>query len=121
MVDNSKIEKIVAETMAANPDIQGMIVCDAKGKVIFGHTLTGDVKQAEISTQAVKIVTSAAQLLTGIDKGALKEVSITAEKGIVIILGDVQIVLAAIAGEAARESMGLLRIALKRALVSMVT
>ncbi len=121
MVDKSKIEKIVAETMSANPDIQGMIVCDAAGKVIFGHTLTGDVKQANVSSLAVKITTSAAQLLKEIDKGALKEVSIAGEMGIVIILGDVNMVLAAIAGETARESMGLLRIALRRALVSMVS
>ncbi|NWF95355.1 MAG: hypothetical protein HXY34_04360 [Candidatus Thorarchaeota archaeon] len=120
MVDKSKIEAIVAETMGANPDIQGMIVCDASGKVLFGHTITGGINHSEVASLSVKIAAISAQLVGGIDKGGLKEVDITADQGLVMILGDVKMVLAAISGEAARESMGLIRMALRRALVNMV-
>lgn len=120
MADKDKMEKIVADTMAANPDLEGMIVCDAKGKVMFGHTISGGVKQSDVADLAVKIAGASSKLTSGIDKGGLKEVSIASEKGFVIILGDVKLVLAAIAGEGAREAMGLLRMALRRALLAMV-
>ncbi|MGQ4870641.1 MAG: hypothetical protein ACP6IT_02250 [Candidatus Thorarchaeota archaeon] len=120
MVDKAKIEKIVADVMAANADIQGIVVCDAKGNVIFGHTITGDVKHAEVAKLAVKIAANSAQLVSGLDQGGLKEVTIASEKGLVVILGDVELVLAGIAGETAREAMGLIRIALRRALLNMV-
>lgn len=116
MVDKAKIEQVVAETMAANADIQGIIVCDAKSKILFSHTITGDVKHSDVAKLAVKIAADSAQLASSVDKGGLNEVSIASEKGFVIILGDEKLVLAGIAGEAARESLGLLRIALKRAL-----
>jgi hypothetical protein len=121
MIDKAKIEAIVAQTMAASADIQGMIVCDAKGKVLFGHTITGDIRHPEIAELAVKISATSAQLVAGVDKGGLKEIDLTADQGLVMILGDVKLVLTAIAGEAARESLGLLRMALRRALVSMVS
>ena len=120
MVDKAKIEKIVSETMAANADIQGMVVCDAKGDVVFGHCISESVNQANIARLVVKISANSSQLTSAIDKGGLKEVSVAAEDGYVIILGDVKMVLAGIAGEGAREQMGLIRMALKRALVSMV-
>ncbi len=120
MVDKAKIENIVSEVMAANADIQGIIVCDANGKVIFGHTVTDDIKHDEIAKLAVKIAGNSAQLVTGLEQGGLKEVTITSEKGLVVILGDVELVLAGIAGETAREAMGLIRIALRRALLNMV-
>jgi predicted regulator of Ras-like GTPase activity (Roadblock/LC7/MglB family) len=102
--------------MAANADIQGIVVCDAKSKVLFAHTITGDIKHSEVADLAVKIAANSATLSTSVDKGGLNEVSIASENGFIIILGDVKLVLAGIAGEAARESLGLLRIALKRAL-----
>ncbi len=120
MVDDAKIKDIVAETMADNTDIEGMIVCDAKGKVVFGHTITDDIKHNSVADLAVQIATNSSKLAAGIDKGGLKEVSISAEQGYIMILGDEKMVLAAIAGEGAREQMGLLRMALKRALVNMV-
>ncbi len=120
MVKKDKIEKIVAELMAANPDLEGIIVCDTKGKIIFGHTLSGGIRHEEVAGQIVKIAGSSSQLAIELDKGGLKEVSIASEKGYTIILGDVKLVLAALAGEGAREAMGLLRIALKRAIVTMV-
>ena len=116
MVDKAKIEQVVAETMAANADIQGIIVCDAKSKILFSHTITGDIKHSDVANLAVKIAANSAKLASSVDKGGLNEVSIASEKGFVIILGNEKLVLAAIAGEAARESLGLLRIALKRAL-----
>lgn len=120
MVDKSKIEQVVADTMAANADLEGIIVCDAKGKVVFGHTLAGGIKHADVAKLVVQIAASSSQLTASADKGGLKEVSIASEKGFVLILGDVKIVLAGIAGEGARESMGLLRMALKRALLTIV-
>jgi predicted regulator of Ras-like GTPase activity (Roadblock/LC7/MglB family) len=120
VVDKSKIEQVVADTMASNADIEGIIVCDAKGKVVFGHTLAGGIKHADVAKLVVQIAGSSSQLTTAADKGGLKEVSIASEKGFVIILGDVKLVLAGIAGEGARESMGLLRMALKRALLAIV-
>jgi predicted regulator of Ras-like GTPase activity (Roadblock/LC7/MglB family) len=120
VVDKEKIEKVVADTMASNADIEGIIVCDAKGKVVFGHTLAGGIKHADVAKLVVQIAANSSKLTASTDKGGLKEVSIASEKGFVIILGDVKVVLAAIAGEAARESMGLLRMALKRALLSIV-
>jgi predicted regulator of Ras-like GTPase activity (Roadblock/LC7/MglB family) len=119
-LDKSKIEKIVAEAMTAHPDLEGVIVSDMKGNVLFGHTLSGSVKHSDVASLSVKIAANSAQMSSGLDKGGLKEVSIESEKGYMIILGDVKLVLAAIAGDGARESMGLLRLALKRALVSMV-
>ncbi len=121
MVDESRIKTIVADTMAANADIQGMIVCDAEGNVVFGHTITGDIKHGEVANLAVNIASNSAQMVSGLDKGGLNEIAIAADKGLVIILGDVKLVLAAIAGENARESMGLIRMAVKRALVNMLT
>ncbi|MGY5854594.1 MAG: hypothetical protein RTU92_13580 [Candidatus Thorarchaeota archaeon] len=120
MVDKAKIENIVAETMASNPDLEGMIVCDAKGKVLFGHTLSGGIKHEDIANLTVKIAGNSAQLAGGLDKGGLKEVSIASEQGVIIILGDVKMVLAGVAGESAKESLGLLRIALKRALLAIL-
>lgn len=120
MVDKAKIEQVVADTMAANADIQGIIVCDAKSKVLFAHTITGDVNHTEVADLAVKIAANSSQLSSKIEKGGLNEVSIATEKGFIIILGDVKLVLAGIAGEGARESMGLLRMALKRALRTML-
>ncbi|MHA1934312.1 MAG: hypothetical protein ACW97A_03430 [Candidatus Thorarchaeota archaeon] len=120
MVDKAKVEKIVAETMASNADIQGIILSDAKGKVLFGHTLSGGVQHSDVAGLAVKIAANSSQLSAGLDKGGLKEVSIASEQGFVIILGDVKVVLAAFVGEEARESMGLVRMALKRALLSIV-
>ena len=70
---------------------------------------------------AVKIAGNSSQLSSGLDKGGLKEVSVAADNGYIVILGDVKVVLAGIAGEGARESMGLLRMALKRALMAMVS
>ena len=55
MVDKAKIQEIVSDTMAANADIQGMIVCDAKGQVIFGHTLSGGVNHDDVAKLVVKI------------------------------------------------------------------
>ncbi len=121
MVDKAKIEKVVAETMAANVDIQGIIVCDAKANVMFAHTITADVDHSEIADLAVKIAANSALLSTKLDKGQLNEISIASEKGFILILGDVKLVLAGIAGEGARESLGLLHIALKRALRAMVS
>ena len=120
MVDEAKIDKVVADTMASNADIEGIIGCDATGKVVFGHTLAGGIKHADVAKLVVQIAANSSKLTASTDKGGLKEVSIASEKGFVIILGDVKVVLAAIAGEAARESMGLLRMALKRALLSIV-
>jgi predicted regulator of Ras-like GTPase activity (Roadblock/LC7/MglB family) len=120
MVDEAKIKEIISETMAATPDIQGIIVSDAKGKVIFGHTVSAGVKHSDVASLVVQIAANSSQLAAGIDKGGLKEVSIAAEQGYIVIFGDVKMVLAAIMGEAAREQMGLVRMALKRALVSMV-
>lgn len=121
MVDKAKIEKVVADTMAANVDIQGIIVCDAKANVMFAHTITADVDHSEIADLAVKITANSALLSTKLDKGQLSEISIASEKGFILILGDVKLVLAGIAGEGARESLGLLHIALKRALRAMVS
>jgi predicted regulator of Ras-like GTPase activity (Roadblock/LC7/MglB family) len=120
MVNQAKIEEIVAETMASNADLQGIIICDAKGKVLFGHTITGGIKHSDVSDLAVKIAANSSQLAAGLDKGGLKEVSIASDHGYIIILGDVKIVMAAVAGEGARESMGLLRMALRRSLLSIL-
>jgi predicted regulator of Ras-like GTPase activity (Roadblock/LC7/MglB family) len=120
MVNQAKIEEIVAETMASNADLQGIIICDAKGKVLFGHTITGGIKHADVADLAVKIAANSSQLAAGLDKGGLKEVSIASDHGFIIILGDVKIVMAAVAGEGARESMGLLRLALRRSLLSIL-
>ncbi|TFG34211.1 hypothetical protein EU527_04605 [Candidatus Thorarchaeota archaeon] len=120
MVDKEKIEQIVTETMAANADLQGMIVCDAKGNVLFGHTITGGIKHADVAALAVKIAANSSQLSAGLDKGGLKEVNISSDHGFIIIMGDVKIVMAAVAGEGARESIGLLLIALRRSLLSML-
>ena len=120
MVDKAKIQEIVSETMAATADIQGMIVCDAKGQVIFGHTLSDGINHDDVAKLVVKISATSSSLTAGIDKGGLKEVSIAADEGYIVVLGDVKMVLAGIAGESAREQLGLIRMALKRALVSMV-
>jgi predicted regulator of Ras-like GTPase activity (Roadblock/LC7/MglB family) len=120
MVDKAKIEKIVADTMAANADIEGVVVCDTKAKVIFGHTVMAGVKHSEVADLAVKIATNSSGLAGKLDKGGLNEVSIASEKGFIVVLGDVKMVLAGIAGQGARESLGLLRMALRRALRAMV-
>jgi predicted regulator of Ras-like GTPase activity (Roadblock/LC7/MglB family) len=120
MVNQAKIEEIVAETMASNADLQGIIICDAKGKVLFGHTITGGIKHGDVAELAVKIAANSSQLAAGLDKGGLKEVSIASDHGFIIILGDVKIVMAAVAGEGARESMGLLRMALRRSLLAIL-
>ncbi len=120
MVDKAKIEQIVSETMGANAEIQGIVVCDAKGKVIFGHTISDGVNQDDIAKLIVKISVNSSQLVAGIDMGGLKEMTIAAEQGYVFILGDVKMILAGLAGEGAREQAGLIRMALKRALVSML-
>ena len=120
MVDKAKIEKIVADAMAANADLEGIIVCDTKGSVVFGHTIAGGVKHFDLAKLAVKIAANSSQLMTTLDKGGLREVNIASEHGVVVILGDVKMVLAGIAGEGALESMGLLRIALKRALLEIL-
>lgn len=120
MVDKTKIEAIVTEIMADNADLQGMIVCDAKGNVLFGHTITGGIKHEDVASLAVRIAASASQLTAGLDKGGLKEVNIASDHGFVIILGDVKIVLAAVAGVGARESQGLLLMALRRALLKIL-
>ena len=88
--------------------------------MIFGHTVSAGVNHDSVSNLVVQIAANSSQLAAGIDKGGLKEVSIAAEQGYIVILGDVKMVLAAIMGEAAREQMGLVRMALKRALVAMV-
>ncbi len=120
-VDEGKIKQVIADTMAANENLEGIVICDAKGKVIFGHTISGGIKHSDIASLAVKIAGNSSQMASGLDKGGLKEVSIAADSGFMVILGDVKVVLAGIAGEGARESMGLLRMALKRALMAMVT
>jgi predicted regulator of Ras-like GTPase activity (Roadblock/LC7/MglB family) len=120
MVDQSKIEDTVAKVMADNAELQGVVVCDAKGNVLFGHTISGGVKHSDVANLVVKIAANSSQLTAGLDKGGLKEVSIEADNGYILILGDVKMVMAAVAGEAARESMGLLRMALRRALLTMV-
>jgi predicted regulator of Ras-like GTPase activity (Roadblock/LC7/MglB family) len=120
MVNQEKMEAIVAEAMAGNADLQGIIICDAKGKVLFGHTITGGIKHSDVADLAVKIAANSSQLAAGLDKGGLKEVSIASDQGYIIILGDVKLVMAAIAGEGARESMGLLRMALRRSLLSIL-
>jgi predicted regulator of Ras-like GTPase activity (Roadblock/LC7/MglB family) len=120
MVDQAKIEQIVSDTMAANADLEGIVICDAKGKVLFGHTLSAGTKHSDIATLAVQIAANSSQLSAGLDKGGLKEVSIASDSGFIVILGDVKIVLAGIAGESARESLGLLRMALRRALMAIV-
>ncbi len=120
MVDQAKIEQIVSDTMAANADLEGIVICDAKGKVLFGHTLSEGTKHSDIANLAVKIAANSSQLSAGLDKGGLKEVSIASDSGFIVILGDVKIVLAGIAGESARESLGLLRMALRRSLMSIV-
>jgi predicted regulator of Ras-like GTPase activity (Roadblock/LC7/MglB family) len=120
MVDKTKIEQVVANTMAANENLEGIVVCDAKGDVVFGHTVAAGVKHSDVASLAVKIASNSSQLAGGLDKGGLKEVSIAADNGFIVVLGDVKIVLAGIAGEGARESMGLIRMALKRALLSML-
>ncbi|MFX0106776.1 MAG: hypothetical protein ACFE7R_00675 [Candidatus Hodarchaeota archaeon] len=120
MVDKSKIEQVVAETMAANEDLQGIVVCNAKGEVIFGHSIAAGIKHDDVADLVVKIAGNSSQLSSRLDKGGLKEVSIAADSGFIIILGDVKIVLAGLAGESARESLGLVRIALRRALMSML-
>ncbi|MHA1939204.1 MAG: hypothetical protein ACXABV_00705 [Candidatus Thorarchaeota archaeon] len=120
-MDEGKVKQVIADTMAANENLEGIVVCDAKGKVIFGHTISGGIKHSDIANLAVKIAGSSSALSSGLDKGGLKEVSVAADNGFIVILGDVKVVLAGIAGEGARESMGLLRMALKRALMSMVS
>ncbi|MHA2177846.1 MAG: hypothetical protein ACXABH_13505 [Candidatus Thorarchaeota archaeon] len=120
MVDQAKIEQCVHDTMAANADLEGIVICDAKGKVLFGHSISAGTKHDDVANLAVKIAANSSQLSAGLDKGGLKEVSIASDNGFIIILGDVKIVLAGIAGEAARESLGLLRMALRRALISIV-
>jgi len=120
MVDQAKIEQIISDTMAANADLEGIVICDAKGKVLFGHTIRGGTKHSDIASLAVQIAANSSQLSAGLDKGGLKEVSIASDNGFIVILGDVKIVLAGIAGESARESLGLLRMALRRALISIV-
>ena len=121
MVDQAKIEAIVTETMSNNADLQGVIVCDAKGKVLFGHTITGGIKHEDVATLAVKIAANSSQLSARLDKGGLKEVNIASDHGFVVILGDAKIVLAAVAGEGARESQGLILMALRRALLSILS
>jgi len=120
MVDKTKIEQVVADTMAANENLEGIVVCNAKGEVVFGHTVAAGVKHSDVASLAVKIASNSSQLAGGLDKGGLKEVSIAADKGFIVVLGDVKIVLAGIAGEGGRESMGLIRMALKRALLAML-
>ncbi len=120
MVDQAKIEEIVTETMSNNADIQGIIVCDAKGKVLFGHTITGGIKHEDVASLAVKIAGNSSQLTAGLDKGGLKEVNISSDHGLVIILGDAKVVMAAVAGEGARESQGLLLISLRRTLLAIL-
>ncbi|MFW9833340.1 MAG: hypothetical protein ACFFEK_05045 [Candidatus Thorarchaeota archaeon] len=121
MVDKDKIEQVVQETMSANADLEGIVICDAKGNVLFGHTISGGTKHADIANLSVKIAANSSQLSAGLDKGGLKEVSIASDHGFIIILGDVKIVLAGVAGEGARESLGLLRMALRRALIKIVS
>lgn len=120
MVDNAEIEQIVADTMEATSDIQGIIVCDAKGKVIFGHTITGSIKHSDVAKLAVKIATNSSQFTNALEQGGLREVSVAADNGFAVILGDVKLVLVGIACEGAREQLGLIRMALRRALRAMV-
>ena len=120
VANEETIKQVISETMAANENLEGIVVCDAKGKVIFGHTISGGIKHSDIADLAVKIAGDSSRLTSGLDKGGLKEVAIAADIGFILILGDVKLVLAGIAGEGARESMGLLRMALKRALMAMV-
>jgi predicted regulator of Ras-like GTPase activity (Roadblock/LC7/MglB family) len=120
MVDQAKIEQVVQETMSANADLEGIVICDAKGKVLFGHTVSAGTKHSDVANLAVKIAGNSSQLSAGLDKGGLKEVSIASDNGFIVILGDAKVVLAGIAGDGARESLGLLRMALKRALLQIV-
>ncbi len=120
MVDKAKIEKIVADTMAANTDLEGIVVCEPTGKVIFGHMIAGGIRHVDVAGLAVKIAADASQLVKTLEKGGLREVTIASELGVVVILGDVKMVVAGIAGKSAHESIGLLRMALKRALLEMV-
>ena len=120
MVDQAKIEQVVTETMAADADLEGIVICDAKGKVLFGHIISGGTKHSDVANLAVQIAANSSQLSASLDKGGLKEVSIASDNGFIIILGDVKVVLAGIAGEGARESLGLLRMALRRALLQIV-
>ncbi len=114
------IEPVVQETMSANADLEGIVICDAKGKVLFGHTVSAGTKHSDVANLAVKIAGNSSQLSAGLDKGGLKEVSIASDNGFIVILGDAKVVLAGIAGDGARESLGLLRMALKRALLQIV-
>ncbi|MBS3793383.1 MAG: hypothetical protein KGY80_00585 [Candidatus Thorarchaeota archaeon] len=120
MVDEGRVEEIIAETMSENAVIEGMVACNAEGEVIFGHTLSDSIKHKKVADLVVKLSSFSSQLSGTVDKGELKEVSITSESGYVIILGDVELVLAAIVGEEGRESMGLIRMTLRRALLSML-
>ena len=76
MVDKTKIEQVVADTMAANENLEGIVVCNAKGEVLFGHTIAAGVKHADVASLAVKIASNSSQLAGGLDKGGLKEVSL---------------------------------------------
>ncbi len=118
-MSESRIRELVAETMDKIPEIEGIVVSNLQGKVLFGHTLDAAIDQNEIARLSLRMAQDAASLSRTTDKGGLKEINISSEQGFLLILGDPKFVLTAITGSDSREQLGLIKMTLKKLLVKL--
>jgi len=113
----SEVEKILSSLMDEIYEIEGVIVSSQEGileaKVIYDDL---DLKTKEINDSAFDIAVSAANLGEKIGKSALKEVIIEYEDGIILIVGQADLVLTLFLGSEARSNVGLLRVNARKAL-----
>ncbi len=111
-MDPKIIENKLAAVMDEIPEIEGLLAFDNNGKLICGQTLT-ELNKNQLITISTDIFKKSSELATSSDKGKISTITITTDKGYLIIEMKTEFNILALLGADAASSLSLVIRSLK--------
>ena len=103
----SEIEAMLNRIMDQIPEVEGLIAADASGKKLSGQTITEMDHQAIIK-QVLTVFKAANELGITVEKGEVDEVKMNSKEGYTMIVGSKKLILIALTGLDAQNSLSLI-------------
>ncbi|MEM2109359.1 MAG: roadblock/LC7 domain-containing protein [Candidatus Odinarchaeota archaeon] len=111
-MDPKVIEEKLATMMDEIPEIEGLIAFENNGKVICGQTLT-ELDKKKLTALSIELLKKSSEIASASDKGSASTISLTTEKGYLVIETKSGFSILALLGKEASSSLSLVIRALK--------
>jgi len=106
-IDKARVEKALAGFMDTIPELEGVIAFNTNAEVISGQMLM-DVDQSRLAYDLLNLAKNATSISKTLGKDKLIELTIKAKEGLILVKGQSGVIICAIAGQDAKQHMGLM-------------